>query len=206
MCLAISNWSCKNVTIKNCDLASNTHAIFFLNDNDSAMSITTVSHRECQWIVRSTFCHCPCWWIRGSAIIMLPMWTLSFTDIHWQNTRCSSSTDAYDVKQVLKTFKSAFMLLLVQKEQHSLFNHTSLFLCYRHLNNRSTRDALNDRQQKLWPNKREGRINCTEQWCDTIKWWRTLMQPMFLQCGSIWNCQKEKQNSLQAWSTDCETV
>ncbi len=42
--------------------------------------------------------------------------------IHWygpqQNMRCSRSTDAYDVKQVLKTFKSAFMLLLIQKEQH----------------------------------------------------------------------------------------
>ncbi len=34
------------------------------------------------------------------------------------DTRCSSSTDADDVKHVLKTFKSAFMLLLVQKEQH----------------------------------------------------------------------------------------
>ncbi len=43
-----------------CDLDSNTHAILFLNDNDSAMSIKTVSHRECQWIVRSTFCRCPC--------------------------------------------------------------------------------------------------------------------------------------------------
>ncbi len=67
--------------------------------------------------------------------------------IHWygqrKNMRCSCSTDAYDVKQVLKTFKSAFMLLLVKKEQHSLFNHTSLFICYRHLNNRSTRDAPN---------------------------------------------------------------
>ncbi len=31
---------------------------------------------------------------------------------------CSRSTDTRDVKQVLKTFNSAFMLLLVQKEQH----------------------------------------------------------------------------------------
>ncbi len=42
--------------------------------------------------------------------------------IYWygqqQNMCCSSSTDAGDVKQELKTFKSAFMLLLVQKEQH----------------------------------------------------------------------------------------
>ncbi len=39
----------------------------------------------------------------------------------------------------LKTFKSAFMLLLIQTEQHKQsFQHTSLFLCYRHLNNRST--------------------------------------------------------------------
>ncbi len=30
----------------------------------------------------------------------------------------SSSTDTRDVKQVLKTFNSAFMLLLIQKEQH----------------------------------------------------------------------------------------
>ncbi len=36
----------------------------------------------------------------------------------WQNTRCLCSNDAYDVKQVLKTFKSTFMLLLIQKEQH----------------------------------------------------------------------------------------
>ncbi len=75
----------------------------------------------------------------------------------------SSSTDAYDVNTVLKIFKSAFMLLLVQKEQHGIFNHTSLFLCYRHLNNRSTWDAPNVRQPKLWPNKREDRINCAEQ-------------------------------------------
>ncbi len=47
----------KNCT---CDLVSNTHAILFLNDNDSAMSIKTVSHRECQWSMRSTFCRCPC--------------------------------------------------------------------------------------------------------------------------------------------------
>ncbi len=32
--------------------------------------------------------------------------------------RCSSSTDTRDVKQILKTFNSAFMLLLIQKEQH----------------------------------------------------------------------------------------
>ncbi len=32
------------------------------------------------------------------------MWTLSFTDIGGDKTHCSSSTDAYDVKQVLKTF------------------------------------------------------------------------------------------------------
>ncbi len=44
-------------SFKNCDLGSNTHAIFSLNDNDSAMSIKTVSHCECQW----------------SLIIMLPM-------------------------------------------------------------------------------------------------------------------------------------
>ncbi len=92
--------------VKNCDLDSNTHAIFFLNDNDSAMSIATVSHRECQWSMRNTLCSCPC----VNAVI------------HWygrqQNTRCSCSTDTRHVKQVLKTFKSAFMLLLVQKEQH----------------------------------------------------------------------------------------
>ncbi len=76
--------------------------------------------------------------------------------------RCSCSTDAYDVRQVLKTFKSAYMLLLVQKEQHSIFINTSLFLSYRHLNNRSTRDAPNVRQPKLWLNKLEDRINCTE--------------------------------------------
>ncbi len=52
------------------------------------------------------------------------MWMLSFTDMGGDKTRCSRSTDAYDVKQVLKTFKSAFMLQLIQKEQHSLFNHT----------------------------------------------------------------------------------
>ncbi len=42
------------------DLDSSTHAIFFLNDKDSAMSIANVSHGECQWSVRSTFCSCPC--------------------------------------------------------------------------------------------------------------------------------------------------
>ncbi len=42
-------------------------------------------------------------------------WGARFVAAHvW--TSCS--TDAYDVKQVLKTFKSASMLLLVQKEQH----------------------------------------------------------------------------------------
>ncbi len=46
---------------------------------------------------------------------------------------------------------------------------THIYFCYRHLNKRSTRDAPNVRQPKLWPNKREDRINCTEQWRDTIK-------------------------------------
>ncbi len=36
----------------------------------------------------------------------------------WQNMHRSSSTDTRDVKQMLKTFNSAFMLLLIQKEQH----------------------------------------------------------------------------------------
>ncbi len=38
----------------------------------------------------------------------------------------SSSTETRDVKPVLKTFNSAFMLLLIQKEQqrNGLFNHT----------------------------------------------------------------------------------
>ncbi len=104
----------KNCT---CDLDSNTHTFLFLNDNDSAMSIKTVSQRECQWSLRST----------------LPMLMNQRVGhhhhtsdvnafIHWhgrqQNTRCSSSTDTRDVKQVLKTFNSAFMLLLIQKEQH----------------------------------------------------------------------------------------
>ncbi len=30
-------------------LDSNTHVIFFRNDNDSVMCIATVSHGECQW-------------------------------------------------------------------------------------------------------------------------------------------------------------
>ncbi len=89
--------------------------IFFLNDNDSAMSIATVSHDECQWSVRSMFCSCPC----VNAVIH---WYG-----RWRNTRYSSSTDAYDVKQVLKTFKSAFMMLLVQKEQH--FSTTHHYFC-----------------------------------------------------------------------------
>ncbi len=108
--------------VKNCacDLDSNTHAILFLNDNDSAMSIKTVSHRECQWSVRSTFCRCPCKWIRGSAIITLPMWTLSFTDMGGDKTRAAQAP------------------LTLAMWNRCLFNHTSLFLCYRHLNNRST--------------------------------------------------------------------
>ncbi len=64
---------------------------FFLNENYLAMSIAIVSHRECQWIVRSMFCHCPYWWIRGSAIIMLPMWTLSFTDMGGDKTRAANA-------------------------------------------------------------------------------------------------------------------
>ncbi len=38
-----------------------------------------------------------------------------------QNMHCSSSTDTRNVKQVLKTFNSAFMLLLIQKEQPHTF-------------------------------------------------------------------------------------
>ncbi len=95
--------------------------------------------------------------------------------IHWygQNTGCSRSSDAYDVKQVLKTLKSAFMLLLVQKEQHSLFNHTSLFQTferhyYRHLDNRSTRDAPNVRLHKLWLKRRPNKLYRTMTWHDKI--------------------------------------
>ncbi len=109
----------KNCT---CDLDSNTHAILFLNDNDSAVSIKTVSHRECQWSVRSTFCSCPCWWIRGSIIINHHHASDVNAVFHWygrrQNPHCSCSTDTRDLKQVLKTFKSGFMLLLIRKEQH----------------------------------------------------------------------------------------
>ncbi len=49
------------------------------------------------------------------------VWTLSFTDMSGDKTRCSSATDADDVKQVLKKIKSAFMMLLVQKDQHKQF-------------------------------------------------------------------------------------
>ncbi len=77
---------------------------------------------------------------------------------------CSSYTDADDLKQVLKTFKSAFMLPLVQKEQHKncIFNHTPLFLCYRHLNNRNTgeKDAPNVRQPKI-ANKEKMLFRCS---------------------------------------------
>ncbi len=65
------------------------------------MSIATVSHDE--WEARFVAAH---------------VWTLSFTDMCGDKTRWSCSTDTRNVKQVLKTFKSAFMLLLVQKEQH----------------------------------------------------------------------------------------
>ncbi len=51
---------------------------------------------------------------------------LSFTDMGVDKTRCSSSTDTRDVKQVLKTFNSAFMLLLIQKEQGSFQPHISV--------------------------------------------------------------------------------
>ncbi len=118
-----------------CDLDSNTHAILFLNDNDSVMSIATVSHRECQWSVRSTFCSCPCWWIRGSAIITLPMWMLSFIDmgatkhallkLHW-HSRCE--TGVKDIHAAADP----------ERATQTVFSTTQLFLCYRHLNNRST--------------------------------------------------------------------
>ncbi len=98
------------------------------------------THRECQRSVRSIFCCCPCWWIRGSAIITLPMWMLLFTDMGGDKTCAAHAPLTLTMwKQVIKTFKSAFMLLLPRKSNtNGLFNHTSLFLCYRHLNNRST--------------------------------------------------------------------
>ncbi len=90
--------------IKKCDLDSNTHVIFFLNDNDSSMS------RLFTWQVsverEKQVCNCPC----VNAVI------------HWygrlQNTHCSSSTDAYDVETGVKDIKICILLLLVQKEQH----------------------------------------------------------------------------------------
>ncbi len=111
---------------------------------------------------RFSYVYCDCFTLRVSVecekhVLSLPMLMNQRVGhhhavIHWygrrQNMRWSSSSDAYDVKQVLNTFKSAFMLLLIQKEQHSLFNHTSVFLCYRHLNIRSNRDAPNVRQPK----------------------------------------------------------
>ncbi len=61
------------------------------------MFLTSVSHHECHWSVRCTFCSCPCWWIRGLAIITLPMWMLSFiwastkhTKLHW-HSRCETA-------------------------------------------------------------------------------------------------------------------
>ncbi len=129
-----------------CVLDSNAHAILFLNDNNSAnvMSIKTVSHGKWQWSVRRMFCSCPCCWIRGSAIITPSsrFWWEYCHSLIWAETKhvllTLTTPRTTDSHRLLKTFKSAFMLLLIQKEQHSLFNHTSLFLSYRHLNNRST--------------------------------------------------------------------
>ncbi len=63
----------------------------------SWMFLTSFSHHECHWSVRSTFCSCPCWWIRGLAIITLPMWMLSFiwastkhAKLHW-HSRCETA-------------------------------------------------------------------------------------------------------------------
>ncbi len=54
--------------------------------------------------------------------------------IHWygqrQNTSCTRSTDTRSVKQVLKTLKSAFMLLQIQKKQQkTLFSTTHHYFC-----------------------------------------------------------------------------
>ncbi len=55
----LEHYIAAQLIVKNCacGLDSNTHMILFLNDNDSAMSIKTVSHRECQW---SLITHCLC--------------------------------------------------------------------------------------------------------------------------------------------------
>ncbi len=123
--------------VKNCacDLDSNTHTILFLNDNDSAMSIKTVSHSECQWSVRSTFCRCPCRWISGSAIITLPMWTLSFTDMgsdknwHW-HSRCE--TGVKDIQIYIHAAADP------ERATQIVFSTTHHYFGYRHLNDRST--------------------------------------------------------------------
>ncbi len=84
------------------------------------------THRECQWSLRST----------------LPMLMNQRVGhhhhasdvnavIHWYGRRCSSSTDTRDVRH-------SYCCWSRKRNTNSLFNHTSLFLCYRHLNNRST--------------------------------------------------------------------
>ncbi len=112
--------------LHNCasDLDSNTHAILFLNDNDSAI-LLRLSHCECHWSMRST--------LQLPMLINQRVGHHHASDgnvvIHWygrrQNMHCSSSTDTRDVKQVLKHSCCCWSR---KSNTSSLFNHTSLFL------------------------------------------------------------------------------
>ncbi len=110
--------------------------IFFLNDNDSV--------------------YCDCFTSRVSVdsekhVMSIPMLMNQRVGHHHasgvnavihlyrrrQNTRCSCSTDAYDVKQVLKTF-CIHAVAGPERATQTVFSTTHHYFCYRHLNNRST--------------------------------------------------------------------
>ncbi len=126
MCLARSDWFCENLMISLQNI---------LQCYIRAAPLVIKQLRSCfkhprnlfpEW-QRFSYVYCNCFTSQVSVdrekhVLSLPMF------IHWygrlQNMRCSYPNDSYHVKMVFKTFKSAFMLLLFQKEQHSLFNHT----------------------------------------------------------------------------------
>ncbi len=122
ICLARSNWSRVNVTISLQNILQWLHSPF--NRRKIAILIQTPT-QSCSWMTMIQLCLLLLFHIVSVSgaweahCVAAHVWTLSFTDMGGDKTRAAQAPlTLTHVKQVLKTFKSAFMLLLVQKEQH----------------------------------------------------------------------------------------
>ncbi len=141
------NWRCPPKTLcsvyiraapligKNCDLEWQWFSYVY-----------DVSHGECQWSVRSTFCSCPC------------VNTVIHWYERWQNCIHAAAGPERSTQTVFSTTHHYF----------SVNNRSTREGCTEWSPTENSNNKIKS-SFGVWPNKREDRINCTGQWRDTIK-------------------------------------